>query len=607
MANIDATLDFMFSNPIDEHGRAIDLLYFADICGGPGGFSEYILWRRQWKAKGFGFTLRNDTDFNRRTFAAGRTETFSAFYGAKEDGNILDPENIQSLQDYVLSGTNGTGGVHFLMADAGTAMDEKNGQEIFYKNLYLCQCLAALSLVRTGGHCIVKLFDVFTPFSAGLVYLMHKSFHEITILKPHASRPGSLERFLIGKCKQPNTDTIRDHLFNVNLKIWNNGDASVDCREIVPFAVMQQDRNFFAYLCESNNAIGRSQLGSLREIIEFCRNKHRMESRQQEIRDKCLQAWKLPTELPNVKSSKSVDETFKQLIGHWLKVKEFMLCAERELSDTTDLFRIFKNRSDWFFVPIGTAEETNNCMRTFIISHGGYDVHYYSPNGTWKPLRKIAVEISARTLIYGEIVTEINADKSITVTVLHVIDGMVLGGTDIRHLPLQDRMKRCETFAKSLNKPSRLVDHCGERIATSPMSFKRLCPLNEFRSFFDRLSYCTLNDGRKRLGIKATSTTERWYVPGGLLFFNNMKPNIEKAFSRTHQREYFVDRSTGKSFFANQIKDPKAIFASFKSTFVNRWLWEWKLHRQVDGAVVAAEERINGFLYRGDLEELIYD
>ena len=35
-----------------------ELLYFADICAGPGGFSEYVLWRRKWHAKGFGLTLR---------------------------------------------------------------------------------------------------------------------------------------------------------------------------------------------------------------------------------------------------------------------------------------------------------------------------------------------------------------------------------------------------------------------------------------------------------------------------------------------------------------------------------------------------------------------
>lgn len=45
MANIDALFDFMFTNPVDEDGRPLvkeyELLYFADVCAGPGGFSEY--------------------------------------------------------------------------------------------------------------------------------------------------------------------------------------------------------------------------------------------------------------------------------------------------------------------------------------------------------------------------------------------------------------------------------------------------------------------------------------------------------------------------------------------------------------------------------------
>ena len=62
MAELDATFDFMFTNPKDERGLSIvsshELLYFADICAGPGGFSEYVLWRKKWYSKGFGLTLK---------------------------------------------------------------------------------------------------------------------------------------------------------------------------------------------------------------------------------------------------------------------------------------------------------------------------------------------------------------------------------------------------------------------------------------------------------------------------------------------------------------------------------------------------------------------
>ena len=35
-----------------------DLLYFCDICAGPGGFTDYLTWRRGWKCKGWGLTLK---------------------------------------------------------------------------------------------------------------------------------------------------------------------------------------------------------------------------------------------------------------------------------------------------------------------------------------------------------------------------------------------------------------------------------------------------------------------------------------------------------------------------------------------------------------------
>lgn len=75
------------------------MLYFADICAGPGGFSEYVLWRRQWHAKGFGMTLKgthvcsslhcmvaaadpsDGFDFKLDEFYAAPSETFEPYYG----------------------------------------------------------------------------------------------------------------------------------------------------------------------------------------------------------------------------------------------------------------------------------------------------------------------------------------------------------------------------------------------------------------------------------------------------------------------------------------------------------------------------------------------
>ena len=67
MANMDAVFDFMFTAPKGKDGRPLlrpnEPLYFADVCAGPGGFSEYVLWKKKWRSKGFGFTIKGKNDF----------------------------------------------------------------------------------------------------------------------------------------------------------------------------------------------------------------------------------------------------------------------------------------------------------------------------------------------------------------------------------------------------------------------------------------------------------------------------------------------------------------------------------------------------------------
>lgn len=118
MANMDAMFDFMFTNPRTERDEPLmaddDLLYFADVCAGPGGFSEYVLWRKGWQCKGFGFKLDE--------FHAGHPETSNPFYGVHGDGIVFDPENIESLVQHVRDET-GDRGVHFMMADGGFSVE----------------------------------------------------------------------------------------------------------------------------------------------------------------------------------------------------------------------------------------------------------------------------------------------------------------------------------------------------------------------------------------------------------------------------------------------------------------------------------------------------
>ena len=95
-------------------------LFFCDVCAGPGGFSEYVLWRKKWKAKGFGLTLKEgDNDFRLDDFLAGAPEYFETHYGVNGvdgNGDVTVTQNLKEFQKFVKEETNNKG-VHFFMAD----------------------------------------------------------------------------------------------------------------------------------------------------------------------------------------------------------------------------------------------------------------------------------------------------------------------------------------------------------------------------------------------------------------------------------------------------------------------------------------------------------
>lgn len=495
-----------------------------------------------------------------------------------------------------------------MMADGGFSVEgQENVQEILSKQLYLCQCIVALGIVREKGHFVVKLFDLFTPFSIGLIYLMYKCFQQICIFKPNTSRPANSERYLVCKWKKANTDTIYRHLFDVNSTMFNLTGSNNDFLQLVPLEVIQNDDRFFKYICESNNTIGRNQIAGLLKIAAFCKDLSLKETRQASIRTECLQIWRLPDMMRKAPQKKSTDQLFTALLGKWKDEKDFMIAIGKQLCAESVLPEVFRDLQHWYFVPVA-EEESSKTYRTFFMSKGGRDVLQYTSSGTWTQVRDICIELSPDTLIYGEVTRELTGEhlSQTFLYALHIIDGIMLGGVDIRYMPLKKRLRMCEKFARALNKPSKTLTIRDGTAQTNvaPISCRKLFPLHEFGKFFDRLSHYKLKDNRIRYGLKLRNSNgpERFYVPRGLLFFNELKPNLQLEYSKSQMKQYYFDHSKKFSFFLDNLKDPNEIFASFKSTFTNRKLWPWSQADQVTESESKSDEAL---LYRFDIDRYV--
>lgn len=609
MANMDSMFDFMFTNPVDDSGKSMlgenDLLYFADVCAGPGGFSEYVLYRKKWEAKGFGFTLKAENDFKLHEFFAGSPETFSAFYGINEDGDVYDPENIRTLEELIQEQTES--GVHFMMADGGFSVEgQENIQEILSKQLYLAQCLVALSIVRTKGHFVVKLFDLFTPFSASLIFLMYKCFQRICVCKPNTSRPANSERYLVCKWKKPYTDTVQRNLFEINRELQKyKRDGINDILEMVPLDVMQQDQEFYNYLISSNNIIGKNQIVGLVKIAAYCHDPELIEKRQSETRKQCLKLWKLPDESRKKPVTKTSEQYCAQLLEQkWFKEK-FMMAAERSLESIEHVRGNILSVLDWYFVGVDDIIKSSK-NRTFFMSRGRFDVMMLNTSThIWEPIQDRTLEMSPETLIYGEIVKELIGENrsQVSAPALHIIDGIILGGKDIRHLCLAERNQMCQKFARSLTKP---IQCNGNN--SMPIRCKRLFKITDMESFFEQLVPRHLKDGCEKMGYdiktnNSNNNNSRFHIPRGLLFLDEVRSDRFRCFSSTHNKIYYFDKITKKTFFPEDLQ-PSEMYASFRNTYTTRLIWKFEIREQILEHVDPTR-RQNGHLYREDLTRYI--
>lgn len=439
MAEIDKACDFMFRFP--QNIKNDELIYFADVCAGPGGFSEYILWRRKWYAKGFGFTLKDDNDFKLGDFLAGPSEVFHPYYGPKEDGDVYDSENQLAFRKLIMSQTKNLG-VHFMMADGGFSCDGKeNIQELLSKRLYLCQCLVALMIVRHGGHFVTKLFDVFTPFSIGLIYLMNQCFEKISIFKPNTSRPANSERYLICKNKKENVEAVARHLFHIN-KQFGILDADQDVMEIVPLERLRSDENFFLYMKNSNNKLGEKQIVSLKKLAAYIEDKNLIEEKQMNIRKACLEHWEIP-DLPRGAPKRLHPGTQVDLL---LKdpniLKDSVSPKNIQHLTKENLGQFFTSKLDWYCALCASYKDAEpERQATFFLGQGKHNVFRFE-NGRWNALRDPdRIELPANTLVYGEIVMEYRKEgRSQTKWLsLHIIDAYSLGSEVVAGKFLEER------------------------------------------------------------------------------------------------------------------------------------------------------------------------
>lgn len=113
-----------------------------------------------------------------------------------------------------------------------------------------------------------KIFDVFTPFTVGLVYILYCHFDSISIIKPLSSRPANSERYIICKGLKERSPQVITYLFEIN-DWFNHPTQDKDIQHIVDLELILFDTTFTEYIRRSNIQIIKQQIEALRDLLKY--------------------------------------------------------------------------------------------------------------------------------------------------------------------------------------------------------------------------------------------------------------------------------------------------------------------------------------------------
>ncbi|RHZ75885.1 hypothetical protein Glove_208g65 [Diversispora epigaea] len=282
------------------------VFWFADLCGGPGGFAEYLLWRKhscEEKVFGWGITLTGSLDYDLDKFnpISMVKESFESIYGEDGTGDLYKEENMKYFAEVVMDGTRGIG-ADLVTADGGFDIrGQESHQEKLLKHLLLCQIITMFMTLKKNGVFVLKVFEIFSPFTAGLIWILYRHFERICIVKPLPSRPANSERYVICCNLKEKSPQIISYLLEVNKKFHELKTISssskepkeqqMDVNEIVKSEIMNVDEEFMDYLKTSNMKIAIKQKEGLIELQKYIDNPDLETPDHNEYRRLCFQEW----------------------------------------------------------------------------------------------------------------------------------------------------------------------------------------------------------------------------------------------------------------------------------------------------------------------------
>ena len=247
------------------------------LAEGPGGFIQAICKLRKGNPDNryYGMTLLDENDDNNipawKKSNQFLKENPNVIIECGEDGtgNILSPDNFR----YVVEKYGST--MDIITADGGFDFSmDFNQQEIFIAKLLFAQVAYAINLQKKGGTFILKIFDSFMMHTIDILYLLSSFYENVFIIKPHTSRYGNSEKYVV----------CIGFLFETNIEFFSYFDKcftdmiqSPDTKNVLRFLKNDISYYFLQRLEEFNAIYGQKQIQNIYYTLSLIDNKNKNE------------------------------------------------------------------------------------------------------------------------------------------------------------------------------------------------------------------------------------------------------------------------------------------------------------------------------------------
>ncbi|KAJ2782525.1 hypothetical protein H4R18_002218 [Coemansia javaensis] len=269
-------------------------LHYVDLGSAAGGSAGYIRWRAAQRidgARAAGWYFAPGTPGAGP--AAAPADGLEVF---EPDSSLLNPASIDAFAARLAAGE-ARGKVDLVVAGctpehSGLAADLEKHQYPFA----IAQAALALRVLRAGGTLVLKMYEVSTPLTAGLLFLVHSCFERMAIVRPFSSPRASSERHFVFSGLAADPDWVARHLAAALAKMRA---GQLKPSHLVSWTNVSAEEAFIEAIQRSGAAIATEQLGTIQPALAHAgqaaiARDAGFSAAQIEAADRCLRSCDLP-------------------------------------------------------------------------------------------------------------------------------------------------------------------------------------------------------------------------------------------------------------------------------------------------------------------------